>query len=70
MSKVELVKKGFKIKAKAIDSNYSVVLCDSDTDSKLMEDLSCTLNKIDIRFWDKEGTYRCTFEENWKIYCR
>ncbi len=69
-AKVELIKKDFKIKAHSIDNDYSVVLCSPDTGNKLLEDFSCTLNKVDIRFWDKEGTYPCTFEENWEVYCK
>lgn len=69
-SKVDLIKKNFKIKAKAIDNNYSVILCDPDTDSKLMEDLSCHTTYVEIRFWDKEGAYSCAFEENWEAYCK
>ena len=69
-SKVELIKKDFKIKAHSIDNNYSVVLCDPDTGSKLMEDLSCHTTHVEIRFWDKEGNYPCIFEENWEIYCK
>jgi len=69
-AKVESIKKDFKVKAHSIDNNYSVVLCEPDTNNKLMEDLSCTLNKVDIRFWDKKGTYSCTFEENWEVYCK
>lgn len=69
-TKVELIKRDFKIKARSIDNDYSVVLCNLDTGDKLMEDLSCTLNKVDIRFWDKEGTYPCTFEDNWEVLCK
>lgn len=69
-AKVQLIKKDFKIKARSIDNNYSVVLCDPDTDRKLMEDLSCHTTHVEIRFWDKEGTYPCTFEENWEVHCR
>jgi|SRR3972149_3514734 len=69
-SKVEMIKRDFKIKAHTIDHNYSVVLCDPNTDAKLMEDLSCTLNRVDIRFWDKESTSTCEFEENWELYCK
>jgi hypothetical protein len=68
--RVELIKKDFKIKARLIDNNYSVVLCDPDTDNKLMEDLSCHTTHVEIRFWDKEGTYPCTFEENWEVCCK
>ncbi len=69
-AKVELIKKDFKIKAHSIDNNYSVVLCDLDTGSKLMEDLSCHTTHVELRFWDKGGTYPCIFEENWEAYCK
>ena len=69
-SKVEMIKRDFKIKAHTIDHNYSVVLCDPNTDAKLMEDLSCTLNRVDIRFWDKENTSPCEFEKKWEEYCK
>jgi uncharacterized protein YrzB (UPF0473 family) len=69
-TKVELIKKDFKVKAHSLDNNYSVVLCDPDTGSKLMEDLSCHTTHVEIRFWDKEGIYPCIFEENWQIYCK
>lgn len=69
-TKVEIIKRDFKIKARSTDDNYSVVLCDPDTGSKLMEDLSCHTTHVEIRFWDKEGTYPCTFEENWEAYCK
>jgi hypothetical protein len=68
--RVELIKKDFKIKARSIDNNYSVVLCDPDTDNKLMEDLSCHTTHVEIRFWDKEDVNPCTFEENWEVYCK
>ena len=69
-TKVELIKKDFKIRAHSLDNNYSVVLCDPITDSKLMEDLSCHTTHVEIRLWDKEGIYPCTFEENWEAYCK
>lgn len=69
-AKVQLIKKDFKIKARSVDNIYSVILCNPDTDNKLMEDLSCHTTHVEIRFWDKEGTYPCTFEENWEVHCR
>ena len=69
-SKVESIKRDFKIKARSIDNNYSVVLCNPDTDGKLMEDLSCTLNRVDIRLWEKDIAMPCQFEENWEGYCK
>lgn len=70
-SKIELIQGNFKIKVRATgNNNYSVVLCDLDTDNKLMEDFSCGIKNVEIRNWDKEGRFTCTFEENWEAYCR
>jgi hypothetical protein len=71
--KVTLIKKNYKIKARSVNNGYSVVLCDPDTNNKLMEDIAdprCSLSRVEIRFWDKEGTYPCIFEENWLQYCK
>jgi uncharacterized protein YceK len=56
-SKVELIQANYKIKARPIGNDYSVMLCDSSNDKKLMEDLSCNLTHVEIRYWDKEGFY-------------
>jgi hypothetical protein len=69
-TKVKLIKSNFKIKARSIDNSYSVVLCEPNTGNKLMEDLGCHTTHVELRFWDKESTYPCTFEENWGSYCR
>ena len=68
-AKVELINK-FKIKVRSINKDYSVVLCNTDTGNKLMEDLSCNLTHVEIRLWDKKDIYVCTFEENWEPYCK
>lgn len=69
-TKVDLIKRDFKIKARSLDNIYSVILCNPDTDNKLLEDLSCHTTHVEIRFWDKEGFQPCTFEENWKVHCK
>lgn len=68
--KVRFVKENFNIKARAIDGNYDVVLCDRDTQKKILEDLSCHVNKVEIRYWDKEMQPLCGFEKNWEAYCK
>jgi hypothetical protein len=68
--KVEKIKDTYRIKARAINGDYSVVLCDQGTGNKLMEDFSCTLNKVDIRYWDKDTATACEFEPEWQKYCR
>lgn len=68
-SKVELIKNNFKIKAKSLGKYYSVVLCDPSTNKKILEDFSCTLTRVDIRYWDKPDDYSCDFDINYKKYC-
>ena len=67
--KVKFIKDNFIIKARAIDGNYAVVLCDPKTQNKVLEDLSCHVHKVEIRYWDKEAPPPCGFEKNWEEYC-
>ena len=69
-SKVQLIKDDFKIKVRWINGNYAVMLCDPRTRKKILEDLSCHLNRVEIRHWDKPKPCPCTFEENWEEYCK
>lgn len=69
-SKVEMVERSFKIKARAIDDNFSVMLCGPSTGSKVMEDLSCYLDHVEIRCWDKKDHIPCKFDDNWETYCK
>jgi hypothetical protein len=68
-SKVESIKGSFQVKARSVDGGYSVMLCDRQTGGKLMEDFSCHLTRVELRLWDKDGNYPCTFEDNWKPLC-
>jgi hypothetical protein len=71
--KVILIKENYIMKARSVNNGYSVVLCAPETNNKLMEDIAdprCSLSRVEIRFWDKEGVYPCRFEENWMQYCK
>lgn len=68
--KVEKIEHNYRIRARAIDGDYSVVLCDRETGNKLLEDFSCTLNKVDIRYWDRDVVVPCEFESDWRRYCK
>jgi hypothetical protein len=68
--KAENIKENYKTRAHAIDVDYSVVLCDRETGNKLLEDFSCTLSKVDIRYWDKNMFNACEFEQEWRSYCK
>lgn len=67
---VENVKKDYKIQARQIGQYYSVIVCKPDTGAKLMEDFSCSLNHVDIRYWDRKDSTQCDFEKEWQSYCR
>jgi hypothetical protein len=69
-SKVEFIRDSYKIRAHSIENEYSVMLCDSITDKKLMEDFSCDLSNVEIRYWDKEDFHPCKLEEDWRNYCK
>ena len=72
-SRVTLIQKNYTIKARPVNNGYSVVLCDLATNNKLIEDIAdprCSLSKVEIRLWDKDGFYPCNFEENWLRYCK
>lgn len=68
--KVRFIKENFKIKARAVNGNYAVILCDPKTQKKILEDLSCHLGRVEIRYWDKEPQPPCGFEKNWEAYCK
>lgn len=68
-SRVDLVQNNYRISVRPIDSGYSVMLCDLKTGRKIMEDLSCHLNRVEIRSWENAEISPCVFESNWKPYC-
>lgn len=67
--KVRFIKDNFKIKARSINGNYAVMLCDPGTGRKILEDLSCHVKNVEIRWWNKKETCPCVFEKNWEEYC-
>ena len=69
-NKVQVVKNNFHIEARAINDNFSVMLCDPSAGRKIMEDLSCHLENVAIRCWDKKEPCPCIFEKNWETYCK
>jgi hypothetical protein len=69
-SRVKHIQESYKVSVRPLDGGfYSVMLCDPKTDVKIMEDLSCHLNRVEIRSWEKNAGAQCVFESNWKPYC-
>jgi hypothetical protein len=68
--RVKHVQESYNVLVRPLDGGfYSVMLCDPKTDVKIMEDLSCHLNRVEIRSWEKNAGAPCVFESNWKPYC-
>lgn len=67
---VEEIKNNYKVSARNINGGYSVMLCDLNTDQKIMEDLSCKMSRVEIQSWKENGFTSCDFEKNWEAYCQ
>ncbi len=68
-SRVKFIQNNYRVYVHSLDGGYSVMLCDPKTDQKIMEDLSCHLDRVEIRSWGSTGPIQCSFENNWKSYC-
>jgi len=67
---VREVKATYRVRARAVAGGYAVVLCDRKTGWKLMEDLSCTLDRVDLRTWEGSTQSACDFEADPAKLCR
>lgn len=70
-SHVKYVKENYSVSVRPLEGNYySVMLCDPKTNRKIMEDLSCHLDRVEIRSWESSNAdSQCVFESNWKLFC-
>jgi hypothetical protein len=68
-SSVKHIQNNYRVFVRPIDGGYSVMLCDPKTDRKIMEDLSCHVNRVEIRSWESNVPAPCVCEGNWKQYC-
>jgi hypothetical protein len=70
-SSVKHIKDSYKVSVRPLEGGlYSVMLCDPTTDKKIMEDISCHLNYVEIKSWEKAAGGACLFEDSWKPYCQ
>jgi hypothetical protein len=68
-SRVDFIQNNYHVSVRSLNGGYSVMLCDPKTNQKIMEDLSCHLNRVEIRSWDSATSIQCVFADNWKQYC-
>jgi hypothetical protein len=66
---VSFVQNNYKVSVRPLNGGYSAMLCDPQTDRKVMEDLSCHLDRVEIRSWENDTPVPCVFESKWKPYC-
>ncbi|MDR3630699.1 MAG: hypothetical protein P4L42_10215 [Desulfocapsaceae bacterium] len=69
-AKVAAIRENYRVSVRSLDSGYSVMLCDVQTNQKIMEDLSCHVNRVEIRSWENAASGQCAFEDNWRPYCK
>ncbi|MGD0236163.1 MAG: hypothetical protein ABSC55_16710 [Syntrophorhabdales bacterium] len=67
--RVQAVRNSYRVSVHPIDGGYSVMLCDPQTDRKIMEDLSCHLDRVEIRSWESGEPVPCAFDASWKPRC-
>ena len=68
-SRVKFIQNNYQVSVRSLNGGYSVMLCDPKTDQKIMEDLSCHLDRVEIRSWESTTSSQCVFENNWRPYC-
>ena len=68
-ARVKRIEDRYRLSARPLDGGYSVMLCNPKTGRKIMEDLSCHLNRVEIQSWQNDVSAPCAFEANWKHYC-
>lgn len=69
-SRVKTIQNNYRVFVRSLDGGYSVMLCDPKTNQKIMEDLSCHMDRVEIRSWENPIVSPCVFENNWKSYCQ
>ncbi len=68
-SRVKYIQDNYQVFVRNLNSeNFSVMLCDPKTGQKILEDLSCHLDRVEIQSW-KETTSQCAFTNDWKSHC-
>ncbi len=61
----EAIFNSYKLRARKIDDMFSVMLCDSTTSQKVMEDFSCNNTRVEVRSWRQDDSVPCEFERDW-----
>jgi len=68
-TRVTSIRDNYLVSVRSLNGGYSVMLCDPTSNQKIMEDLSCHLNRVEIRSWENPSPSQCFFENNWKPFC-
>jgi hypothetical protein len=56
----------YSVQARSLDSIFSVMLCDKKGAVKIIEDFSCSENKVEIPSFMDGTKVPCAFEDKWK----
>lgn len=56
----------YSVQPRKLDDAFSVMLCDNDGATKIMEDFSCNEQKVEITNYQTDTNAPCKFEDNWR----
>ena len=56
----------YSVHPRRLNGMFSVMLCDKDATTKIMEDFSCNEQKVEILSFKADTKALCTAEEKWK----
>ncbi len=66
LSQANTITEQYRLEARKVDDMFSVMLCDKQTNKKIMEDFSCNSLRVEVQTWKTGRSEKCVFEDNWQ----
>jgi hypothetical protein len=74
ISQIQEIFASYGVRARKVDSTFTVMLCDKDLSRKVMEDFGCNSMLVEVKSWKEGDGVPCKFEDNWQLvlqqYCK
>jgi hypothetical protein len=65
LSQANAIIEQYRLEARKVDDMFSVMLCDKETNQKIMEDFSCNDLRVEVQTWKTGRSEKCVFEDDW-----
>lgn len=69
-SQGESIFSSYDTQVRKIGDMFSVMLCEKEGSSKILEDFSCNNMKVEVRTWKNTEKVPCRFEDGWESIAR